>query len=288
MKCLYCGKAIVGRKRKYCDRFCRNTHRDRKGGVLPIQEAYAIRREKTKERFGRQCQQCGADFIFKPGGGNIDGGKFCGRSCYAESRKGVLRKFLGERLVINGVRIGSKVKVFFKHCEVCNKPFATRHRKKECCSDECSNSLHLSRMRERYSPAERISKQCEVCGNIFLSNRVQYKCCSPSCSHINETVAKNHRQRARHFDVEYEYVNPAKVFKRDGWRCQICGKKTPKKNRGKRYPNSPELDHRVPMSKGGGHLYSNVQCSCRRCNGQKSNKDCRGQLPLFEVGCGWC
>jgi len=91
------------------------------------------------------------------------------------------------------------------------------------------------------------------------------------------------RQRARHCGVEYEPINVFKVFERDRWHCQICGKPTPKKNRGTRYPNAPELDHRIPISKGGPHLYSNVQCACRRCNGLKSNKNCDGQLPLFGV-----
>jgi len=65
--------------------------------------------------------------------------------------------------------------------------------------------------------------------------------------------------------------------------CSRCGKPTPKKNRGKKYSNAPELDHRIPMLKNGNHLYSNVQCACRACNIWKSNKNEVGQLPLYEV-----
>jgi 5-methylcytosine-specific restriction endonuclease McrA len=78
-------------------------------------------------------------------------------------------------------------------------------------------------------------------------------------------------------------VIPVEVFMRDQWHCQICGKPTPEKNRGTHYPNAPELDHRIPMSLGGGHLYSNVQCVCRRCNLAKSNRNCVGQFPLFQA-----
>ena len=60
------------------------------------------------------------------------------------------------------------------------------------------------------------------------------------------------------------------VFERDGWRCQICGCDTPRELRGdRRAPNAPQLDHIIPMSKGGGHTWDNVQCACARCNNQK-------------------
>lgn len=32
---------------------------------------------------------------------------------------------------------------------------------------------------------------------------------------------------------------------------------------------APELDHVVPLSRGGGHVYGNVQLLCRMCNGAK-------------------
>jgi 5-methylcytosine-specific restriction endonuclease McrA len=91
----------------------------------------------------------------------------------------------------------------------------------------------------------------------------------------------NYRKKARRLGVAYESINVMRVFDRDGWRCQICGKDAPKKNRGTTRSNAPELDHRIPMSVGGGHLYSNVQCVHRACNLMKSNKTHVGQLPLF-------
>jgi 5-methylcytosine-specific restriction endonuclease McrA len=83
--------------------------------------------------------------------------------------------------------------------------------------------------------------------------------------------------------VEYQYINRTKVFERDGWRCQMCGKATPKYRKGTRYPNAPELDHRTPLALGGPHTYANTQCACRACNAAKGATASIGQLPLIEA-----
>ena len=152
-----------------------------------------------------------------------------------------------------------------------------------CCTDECSYNKFLAYKRRIYEPKPKTERTCKICEKLFESSRPSERCCSDECKKINADNGKNHKHRALHFNVEYEYINSLKVFMRDGWHCQICGKVTPKERRGTNYTNAPELDHRIPMSKGGGHLYSNVQCACRKCNGEKSNKDNRGQMPLFEI-----
>jgi len=55
------------------------------------------------------------------------------------------------------------------------------------------------------------------------------------------------------------------VYKRDGWRCQICKKRV---NQKLSYPNplSSSIDHIVPLSKGGAHSYGNVQLTHLKCN----------------------
>jgi 5-methylcytosine-specific restriction endonuclease McrA len=77
--------------------------------------------------------------------------------------------------------------------------------------------------------------------------------------------------------VSYEAVDPIKVFKRDRWRCQLCGRKTLKQHGNT--PDSPELDHIVPLALGGEHTYVNTQCLCRDCNGKKGAR-VAGQLRL--------
>lgn len=65
-------------------------------------------------------------------------------------------------------------------------------------------------------------------------------------------------KRARKKRVPYEKVDPAVVYRRDEGRCGICGEMTD--------PNDWHLDHIIPLSRGGHHLYLNVQVSHPVCN----------------------
>ncbi|WP_413247018.1 HNH endonuclease [Sphingomonas sp. 1P06PA] len=72
------------------------------------------------------------------------------------------------------------------------------------------------------------------------------------------------------------------MFERDGWRCHLCHRSTPKRLRGSYKPSAPELDHIVPLAKGGSHTRANTACACRQCNGAKSDR-VYGQPSLFSV-----
>ena len=51
------------------------------------------------------------------------------------------------------------------------------------------------------------------------------------------------------------------IYSRDGYRCVKCGRKN----------GDLEIDHIIPVSKGGKTEYSNLQTLCKRCNMEKSN-----------------
>jgi 5-methylcytosine-specific restriction endonuclease McrA len=67
-----------------------------------------------------------------------------------------------------------------------------------------------------------------------------------------------------------EDVDPRIVFTRDKGICGIC-----------RSPVEPdskwEVDHVMPISRGGAHSYANVQLTHRRCNRQKHASVSDGQ-----------
>lgn len=49
------------------------------------------------------------------------------------------------------------------------------------------------------------------------------------------------------------------IYKRDGYRCCKCGRRT----------NDLEVDHIIPIAKGGKSSYDNLQTLCHRCNAKK-------------------
>lgn len=134
--------------------------------------------------------------------------------------------------------------------------------------------------------ASETTRCCEVCGVAFCNVFGRHSwmmICSDACSMERDrrrNIAKEKARRARKRAVRYEVVDVFKVFERDGYRCQLCGKKTLKGQRGTAHPRAPELDHIVPLSDNGEHTYRNTQTACRSCNRAKSDGP-GGQLRLF-------
>lgn len=155
--------------------------------------------------------------------------------------------------------------------------------------DETAALVRISRYQER-----KLRKPCECCGaEILCIADGRKKLCDGCRERRQRDSAKRYRKspagRARRkrekavrrarVAIESEAIDPIAVFDRDRWTCQLCGKRTPKRLRGKSVPDAPELDHIIPLALGGGHLWSNVQCACRSCNGAKGAKT-QGQLGL--------
>lgn len=141
-------------------------------------------------------------------------------------------------------------------------------------------SLRLQRWREHKLRMNKIIKECEECGREYSPYWGYQAFCSQTCSKRNHTRRTNNKRDWRIKGQIVDRVDAIKVFERDGWYCQLCGRKTPRKNRGTTKANAPELDHIIPVSKDGEHSYKNTQCACRQCNIEKSNAEL-GQLRLF-------
>lgn len=80
-----------------------------------------------------------------------------------------------------------------------------------------------------------------------------------------------YRQRAMHFGVEYEPgITLSKVLARHGPECRLCGEPVHDTAPwGTHNPRGPSIDHIVPLSKGGGHVWGNVQVAHHGCNTRK-------------------
>lgn len=152
-------------------------------------------------------------------------------------------------------------------------------------ADECQShySVRWVAARDAAKRAATASSPCATCGGP-LGCSLKRRYCSKECRD-NGAVTRAVRRRvgraymAARRGVESVQFDPLDVLERDGWRCQLCGIATPRRLRGQSDARAPELDHIIPLSKGGPHTPWNTQCLCRRCNRSKSDSAV-GQLGL--------
>lgn len=143
----------------------------------------------------------------------------------------------------------------------------------------------LSREKSQRLHTDRINV-CRICGAMFHPEYGKHswrETCSVACSEEQGRITRRKKvsvYKARKKSTVVELFDPFDVFARDKWRCQLCGKKLKKEHRGTKRPDAPELDHIIPISKGGEHSKRNTQCTCRKCNIEKGARE-RGQLRLF-------
>ena len=169
-------------------------------------------------------------------------------------------------------------KINNRACGTCGASLAGMHIYQKYCNPECRREAELLRMKDRaqrpdVDTVDRSPRECKRCGQIIpraygASRQKVY--CSDKCARAQHGSG-NHRERAIRFGVPYKHIDRFKIFERDNWTCKICGEPTPKHLSGKFVDNAPEMDHIVPLSMGGLHEESNVQCACRGCNRAKHN-----------------
>lgn len=314
LSCSYCGKEYEARyitKTPYCSRECRKRDKTKvcpvcgKSFISPGQRrsqvycskkcAYEQKHRESAAKRTRICEICGKEFVMrsmsgKANRGEIRAGIFCSIKCrgkwQSKQRNGCIlpedpfkKKY--------GFKEGAYCRLHIIRCPYCGELFV-RRKKRKFCSDECKKNYWspggvgyeeaVKQKREKYEPKIKTEKTCSQCGNLFIGyDRDVF------CSDICRQRAKQERKakrRAEKLNVYYEPVNPLKVFERDGWRCQLCGKKLKPKHRGTTRDDAPELDHIIPWAAGGEHSYRNTQCACRKCNQEKSAHPL-GQLRLF-------
>lgn len=259
LACTYCQVGFKSlRKRKYCSTRCSVEANNRRAGHRPLSDYNASRRNDAHYF---KCERCGKDSYRTLSGTNPGGNRFCSMTCRTEH--------------MTFHREGPSCSVTFANCKQCFRGFA-RQRNEAWCSVHCRREY--ARAMARLMAAINASRvvACKGCGaeycNLPKYGMVKY---CPSCALVMRRAAAYVYKRLRRGlerAAVIELVDPYVVFDKANWHCELCFRPTPKDLRGTVHPTAPELDHVVPISKGGPHCYANLQCLCRRCNGLKSNK----------------
>lgn len=184
--------------------------------------------------------------------------------------------------------------VYFNVCKVTGKLFTAQRRSKQYSPEGVKVKMQeyyqksLATQRVKYKAKVEGKPRVVKCAYCQKETVIPFgvklkKHCSVECAmkaeRLSKADRKTHRKRAMLFGCEYESVSLRKVFFRDKWTCKLCGCSTPKSLRGTKNDNAPEIDHIIPLSKGGPHKEHNLQCVCRSCNNKKGNKEI-GQLRL--------
>jgi 5-methylcytosine-specific restriction endonuclease McrA len=87
-------------------------------------------------------------------------------------------------------------------------------------------------------------------GVVFHSERLELP--APSVVRLTYYVRVPFRRQAT--------LTRRAVFARDSWTCQYCGLA------------AENVDHVIPRSRGGQHIWENVVAACCRCNSSKENR----------------
>lgn len=165
-------------------------------------------------------------------------------------------------------------------CKGCGCAHESRDGRKKYCSVRCRS---LARYRRRSLKKSYINQVCLNCSLAFCNLPGNYKkTCSDACAkelrHASDKRSVMKRKAKLRGAEKFTYLE---IFVRDGWRCKHCNCNTPAKLRGTTRPNAPEIDHIVPLSRGGKHERRNVQLLCKACNSEKSNGALADQTLLF-------
>lgn len=285
--CLHCGsdyflpkcgqRAGQEASKRFCSKYCAGAYNYR---------AFDI--PKDGKTF--TCRVCGATW----GRYEKQSRQYCSDNCY---KIGMRRKANARERK----RIASRTLIFA--CLHCGK-IGPKVGKQKFCSIECRTEYYQDLNYARWwefgasdpPPTILAGLTCLGCGEdsppafsdsfeVRKGSLVSGKeFCSASCyqrwyNELQRFPKGGHEHRARHYGVEYEPIDRDEIFERDGWICQLCGKPVDKNARWPE-PHMPSIDHIIPLSLGGPHLRTNIQCAHLTCNMSKGNRTVGEQLLL--------
>lgn len=253
--CAVCSLPFTAMKSgaKYCSQSCRERR------PRPDRKPRASGKHRIEQR---SCKACSGIFAAKTDNDRM----FCADQCRLDWAS--IKKAINDP---------AAHRVYRCKCEGCSVRFERAYHVRYC-SKEC-NARAIGKAATKHLRTERVCPECNKTHTPSYG-RSQRIYCSNECAKKHNKRVGRLKGKAKRRAAVVERVDPIKVFERDGWRCHLCGCKTPRRLRGTFDPSAPELDHIVPIARGGDHSYINTACACRQCNGAKSDSII-GQMLLF-------
>ena len=212
------------------------------------------------------CRICDNWFAQNSGGRR----KYCGSVC--------MRVASRERTAEH--RAGN-VGLLCRWCLVAPKAYYRQH-----CSDDCARQSSNHRLAHGYD-LWCVLPLCSECGLVKGINHAAGLCRGCLVTY-NKRANRRARIRGKGKMREAAYrdgdpITREGVIARVGRRCHLC-KKLARLDVAHLHPLAAEVDHLIPISKGGKHVWDNVAIAHRACNMKKGNKAAGDQLRLLTVG----
>jgi hypothetical protein len=177
-------------------------------------------------------------------------GRYCSNSCH----------------MYGSGRARLEVKLKWRVCKTCDTTY-------------CHGSCPHQSDHPRKPPPDMTPRPCHSCGVPFVppclsAHFAVY--CSKRC---NRREAASRHRIARRGSPTSARVNRWRIYVRDQWTCQLCGKKVPRDAQVP-HPLARTLDHILPASQGGAHTEANLQLAHFGCNSLKRDNAWNGAEQL--------
>jgi len=286
--CLHCEKTFEAGKKtaKHCSSKCRdftvksceicgsdfNSRRQDK--VTTCSDQCRATRNKWPMRGSqKQCEVCNKEFTVK----HVRWSRTCGRTCAAKLR---VKEGTNSTLCIPStwqsrlrrcvVSINAQWRKHLVQCEQCGRNRTTNNGRCQHCIERLSSE---SLYRIRRAVAEwltRSQKKCKQCEQKAEWHSPLCLACAKRRDN-QRAKASGHKARCRRHGSDYRPgIKLKHVIARDGVCCHYCGVRTTRHIHNA--DTQAEIDHVIPISKGGRHVMENVVVSCRRCNNKKQDR----------------
>ena len=261
-KCAVCGETFYSTdyKARYCSDECRESERLKK--LRASVSANVARRypncdfdadsyQKAEDPIHLRCRTCGHDFTVS-------------YHTIKPSREGEA-----------------------SGCPKCNETEIQKKREEEeqqkkkwAEQRELEAYMRLENQRLKINAEKAKTAVCKNCGKEFHPFFVSHKSfCSDECArryanHYHEHLRRSKIKANGNADSS---ITLEKLYERDNGICQICGITCDWEDKivtdkaviaGDTYPS---IDHKIPVAKGGQHVWENVQLLCRGCNYEKGD-----------------